>query len=154
MLAASYDNWHLAESDSRYETAASFWERILVCLYVFRVEFARRRSLLLPSTNGDRRYRRDPLALLLLPLLPIDPRYLYLPLSNLFPYSLSFLFDFAIDVYDATILLFFLLLLLPFFFPPLLRDAVTKGRHLKPCFKEGKKATRIKIDGDKGFDGF
>lgn len=108
----------------------------------------------LPSTNGDRRYRRDPLALLLLPLLPIDPRYLYLPLSNLFPYSLSFLFDFAIDVYDATILLFFLLLLLPFFFPPLLRDAVTKGRHLKPCFKEGKKATRIKIDGDKGFDGF
>lgn len=87
-------------------------------------------------------------------LLPIDSRYLYLPLSNLFPYSLSFLFDFAIDVYDATILLFFLLLLLPFFFPPLLRDAVTKGRHLKPCFKEGKKATRIKIDGDKGFDGF
>lgn len=74
----------------------------------------------LPSTNGDRRYRRDPLALLLLPLLPIDPRYLYLPLSNLFPYSVSFLFDFAIDVYDATILLFFLLPLLPFFFPPFL----------------------------------
>lgn len=106
----------------------------------------------LPSTNGDRRYRRDPWP---------SSSSLRIVAIFIFLYPTFFRIRFRFfsisrsTSYDATILLSFLLFLL-FFFPPplLLRDAVTKGRHLKPCFKEGRKATRIKIDGDKGFDSF